>query len=165
MTFLEQITQAYKERKEFDEDQAQSSKRRIEARVKEGLTKLGVTEPFIPDGLQVQFDRIIIRAVLHNDRNLDWQVQGVCPDCSKTCWSRKVAILEHIGEMHYDFKPYNHHCALPKKTLTVSENLIDALRQFIEEEVGNPRFEALVGGFSPTTAPHNPRPRASLQEV
>ncbi len=166
MTFLEQITQAYEERKEFDEDQAQILKMGIEDRVKEALDKLGVTGPFIPDGRQVQFDRIIIRAVLHNDRDLDWQVQGVCSDCGKMCWSRKVSILAHIGKMHYDFKPhYGHHCAPPKNTLTVSGNLLDALRQFIEEEVGNSQFEALAGGFSPTTAPHNPRPRASLQEV
>ena len=135
MIFLEQITQAYKERKQFEEDQAQILKMGIEDRVKEALTKLGVTEPFIPDGRQAQFDRIIIRAVLHNDHDLDWQVQGVCPDCSETCWSRNASNLPYIGEMHYDFKPdYNHYCT-PQETVTVSENLIDALRQFIESEV------------------------------
>ncbi len=135
MTFLDQITQAYKERKKFEEDQAQILKGGVEDLVKEALAKLGVTEPFILDGRQVQFDRIIIRAVLHNDHDLDWQVQGICPDCNEMCWSRHVHILAHIGEMHYDFKPdFNHYCT-PQETVTVSENLIDALRQFIEGEV------------------------------
>ncbi len=121
MAFLEQITQAYKEQKDFDEDQAQSSKRRIEARVKEGLAELGVTDPFVPDGQQAQFGGITIRAVVHNDYYLDWQVQGSCPDCEEMCWSRHVVTLAGIGRMHHAFNPdFDHHCT-PQATVTERE--------------------------------------------
>ena len=134
MTFLEQITEAYKTQKKSEEEEEQKSRSELENRVRDALIELGVIDSFTLNEREVYFDHLTIRSV-DGGHKLAWQVQGDCPDCDEMCWSRHVVSLAGIGRMHHAFKTdYNHYCT-PRETVTVSENLIDALRQFIESEV------------------------------
>ncbi|RMG90148.1 MAG: hypothetical protein D6706_20105 [Chloroflexi bacterium] len=66
-----------------------------------------------------------------------WAIVDKCPKCGLACESELFSNLAGLGAMIVDFMPEFGHVCVQKKGMSLEEQLLVILREFIEETVNN----------------------------
>lgn len=120
MNFEEKITKAYQEKIANEKAKIKAELAKQERIVRRELEAIGIRnfEGFFFFGHKVKYANaegqiITLMANINTDFNAGfvqaWRVEGICPVCGETCWSKEVNDLAGIGQMVYDFFPCGDH--------------------------------------------------------
>lgn len=136
MNFVEMITLEYEAKRAQRAAKEETTHREDEAKIREDLDDLGVTEKFTIENHIVTFDRDLILQAVYDYNNYEYQVQGVCDKCFQTCWSTSSRTLAYIGEMYHDFKAsYKHRCPTKSTASSLEEKLIETLKDLVASKI------------------------------
>jgi Fe-S cluster biogenesis protein NfuA len=76
------------------------------------------------DALQVTVDGVTFAWTINpNARKYGIVLQGVCPDCGASTWSRHISTLEEIGRLLQHFTPESDHVKEHLNTPTVKDHV------------------------------------------